>query len=82
MRDPFPVVAMLGDRLLRERTGQRDVKGLVLLVARAGDWNGASCLADALGVPPDVQEKWYVEAYQDPTGGATPPPHHHRRQPA
>jgi hypothetical protein len=75
---------MLGDRLSRERTGKRDVKGLVMLVAEAGDWNGASCLADALGVPPDVQEQWYAEAYSTTSnGGATPTPHHHRRkQPA
>lgn len=75
MRDPFPVVCKLGDRLQRERTGWRDAKALVLLVARAGDWNGASCLADALGIPPAEQEAIYREAYHRP-GGATPTHHH------
>lgn len=79
MRDPFPVVCNLGDRLQRERTGWRDAKALVLLVARAGDWNGASCLADALGIPPPEQERLYREAYDQP-GGATPTPHHHRKR--
>jgi len=82
VRDPFPIVCKLGDRLQGERTGWRDVKALVLLVARAGDWNGASALAEALGVSPDAQEQIYREAQQPPAGGATPAPFPHRRQKA
>lgn len=42
---------------------------LVQIVAESGDWNGASCLADALGMPPQYQEKIYREVY-----GTNPPP--------
>lgn len=61
----FAVVAMLGQRLQRERTGWRDAKALVLCVARNGPWNGAAALADALGIGPDAQEAIYREAYGD-----------------
>ena len=64
MRDgaAFPIVAMLGDRLQRERTGWRDAKALIKLVA-ANDWNAAANLADALGVAPDAQEAIFHEVY-------------------
>ena len=70
MRDgaAFPIVAMLGDRLQRERTGWRDAKALVKLVA-ANDWNAAANLADALGIPASAsgsnrtQEAIYQEVY-------------------
>lgn len=72
MRDAFPIVALLGDRLARQRHGWRDIKALIVLVAEAGDWNGAAALADALGVHPDQQEAIYHEVT---TGaGATTPP--------
>ncbi len=65
MRDAFAVVAQLGIRLQeaeREgRHGWRDAKALVVLVAEAGDWNGASALADALGISPDMQERIHHE---------------------
>ncbi len=79
MRDAFPIVCMLGDRLARERTGWRDTKALIVLVAQAGDWNGASCLADALGVSPDAQEQIYLEVTTG--GGATPPPRNRQKAP-
>lgn len=82
MRDAFPVVCQLGDRLGKERTGWRDIKALILLVAQEGDWNGASALAEALGVAPPEQEAIWNEAQQPPTGGATPAPFQHRRQKA
>lgn len=63
MRDAFAVVAQLGQRLEKERTGWRDVKALILLVAQAGEWTSAAQLADALGVSPDEQEAIYQEAY-------------------
>lgn len=61
----FAIVAMLGQRLQRERTGWRDAKALVLCVARNGPWEPAASLADALGVGPDAQEAIYHEAYDD-----------------
>ncbi|HEY1178475.1 MAG TPA: hypothetical protein VGF17_20150 [Phytomonospora sp.] len=71
MRDAFPVVCALGDRFRRERTGWRDTKALIVLVAEHGDWNGAAALADALGVGPDAQEAIYQEVTNG-TGRATP----------
>lgn len=51
---------MLGRRLEHEATGWRDAKALLLLVAdAAGDWTPAGQLADALGVPPDLQRNAY-----------------------
>lgn len=69
MREAFPIVCALGDRFRTERMGLRDAKALVVLVAQAGDWNGASCLADALGFAPDYQERIYREVYD-----TNPPP--------
>lgn len=77
MRDAFPIVCALGDRLAKERTGWRDTKALIVLVAQH-DWNAASCLADALGVHPDQQEAIYTEVTTG--GGATPPPRNHRKR--
>ena len=57
MRDPFPIVCKLGERLQ-----WRDQKALVLLVAMHGPWEAAGQLADALGVGPDLQEQVYREA--------------------
>lgn len=71
MRDAFPIVCKLGDRLAEERNGWRDTKALIVLVAEHGDWNGASALADALGVGPDQQEAIYQEVY-GPTDRNTP----------
>lgn len=72
MRDPFPIVAMLGRRLEGERTGWRDMKGLVLMVAQAGPpeeaWPIAADLAAALGLDEQQQENIYANAY----GGERP----------
>lgn len=62
MRDPFPIVAKLGERL-----GWPEQKALVLLTATHGDWAGASMLADALGIGPEQQEAIYTEAVQKRT---------------
>lgn len=78
MREPFPVVCLLGDRLRKERTGWRDMKALVLLVAQEGDWTGAAALAEALGLSPDQTESIYRDIE---TGGATPAPFPSRKQP-
>lgn len=75
----FPIVCQLGDMLqARERAGRhgwRDAKALVVLVAESGDWNGASCLADALGIGPERQEVIFREVYGDdfPMPTRTPP---------
>lgn len=86
MRDAFPIVCAIGDRLGRERTGWRDVKALVYLVAYEGDWRGAAALAEALGVSPDAQEAIYREVterhLQEATGRANPANHHRKREPA
>lgn len=81
MRDAFPIVCALGDRLRRERTGWRDVKALIVLVAQEGDWNGAAALADALGVGIDAQEVIYQEV-RTKAGEQTPPQPTRRREPA
>lgn len=80
MRDEFAVVATLGVRLDKERTGWRDTKALVLLVAQQGQehWSAAASLADALGVGPDTQEAIYREVYQD--GDPVRDPHQRRRK--
>ena len=61
MRDPscaLAVVAQLGLRLEHAPHGWRDTKALILLAAwEAGDWQVAAALADALGVPVDLQEQ-------------------------
>lgn len=63
MRDPFPLVCQLGDELERRRDGWQKAKALVLLVALSGDWNLGACqLADALGIPPHLQEEIRLEA--------------------
>lgn len=79
MRDAFPIVCAIGDRLARERTGWRDTKALIVLVAQQGDWNGASALAEALGVSPDAQEAIYREVTTG-AGATTPTNHHHRKR--
>lgn len=81
MRDAFPIVCMLGDRLAREKTWWRDVKALVVIVAQEGDWNGASALAECLGIAPPEQEKIFNEVFTK-AGGAIPAPPHLRSQPA
>lgn len=81
MRDAFPIVCKLGERLARERTGWRDVKALIVLVAQEGDWNGASALAECLGVHPDQQEAIFTEVFSK-SRGAIPAPPQPRRQPA
>lgn len=78
MRDAFPIVCAIGDKLrLAEangRHGWRDCKALIVLVAQAGDWNGASCMADALGVGPDAQQAIYEEVYGHPMPDHFQPP--------
>lgn len=70
MRDAFPIVARLGDRLQGEKHGWRDAKALIILVARSGPpglaWPGAQDLCDALGVSDDFQERIYREVYGTP----------------
>lgn len=72
MRDAFPIVCAIGDKLRAEdersmrsgrqtRPGWRDAKALIYLVAYEGDWRGAAALADALGVGADAQEAIYRE---------------------
>ena len=67
MRDPFPVVAKLGDRLGKERTGYRDMKAVVMVAALSGPpweaWNAAAAIADGFGIDPDTQHAWFAEAY-------------------
>lgn len=55
--DAVEIVGMLGARMAKERTGWRDVKALVVLVAASGPWQAAADLADALGVHPSDQEQ-------------------------
>ena len=60
MRDPL---AVLSRRDAVARTlPWAEQKAMVLLVAMHGDWNGASQLADALGVDEVAQEAIYHEA--------------------
>lgn len=63
MRDAFPIVANLGQRLEQEPTGWRDAKALIVLVAQAGPWDAAAALADALGINPAAQEAVYREIH-------------------
>lgn len=63
MREAFPIVASLGRRLQRERTGWRDTKALIVLVAQSGSWAAAADLADALGVDASSQEAIFREVY-------------------
>lgn len=74
MQDPLPIVLMLADRIKKSRTGWRDTKALILLVARTGDWNGAAALCDAFGLDDLAAERMYREAY----GYSQPPWSDHR----
>lgn len=58
-------MARLGRRFEQERTGWRDTKALVLVVAQEGEecWNGAAALADALGLDESTIEAIYKECY-------------------
>lgn len=63
MHDPLSVVSMLGARLRRERTGWRDAKALLLVVATAE--HPVADLAAALGVVnDDMLQAVYEEARQ------------------
>lgn len=65
MRDPFPLVCRLGERL-----PWSEQKALVLLVAISGPWEAGACqLADALGIGPVEQEAIRAEALQHRAAG-------------
>lgn len=74
MNDPFPIVCQLGDEMQKRRDGWQKVKALLLMTHMAAlasntlaetgidAWSlGASQLADALGVPPELQEQTRLE---------------------